>query len=119
MPGLIAGLSFIIIWLTSIVALEIRELHWRALLIQWSNDRSNGIMEVLSAANVITRHKFKEGDGGNLIYQGTLLNYETLAHLVMTEQEQKQLLVDHLKLWELDHPQPDPPTYFGKRLILA
>lgn len=55
----------------------------------------------------------------------TRLNYETLAEMavLMTEMEsERRVATNRLKkalkvvgTWETAHPQPEPPTYFGRR----
>lgn len=110
----------------------LRELAYAQRMGEWEQERSVFVVEVFQAVNAVKHHKFTKGRyyegrfGANgpggftaLVYEGTELNYSTLADMVMIEHEQQALLVvaiDHLKLYELEHPQPNPPTYFGKRI---
>jgi hypothetical protein len=112
--------------------LYLMELWYAAAQLDWEHERFVFVAEVFQAVNAVKHHKFTKGryyegrfgpngPGGHaaLVYEGTELNYETLADMVMLEHEQQELLVvaiDHLKLYEMEHPQPNPPTYFGKRL---
>lgn len=99
-----------------------RELIWAKRQMAWEIERITLVAEVFNAARAIQKHTFDWGGGGNLSFQGTLLNYETLSKMVMLNQEQSALVLvamDHVALFELEHPPPKPPTVFGKRLVLV
>jgi hypothetical protein len=132
-------LLYVIIVLAVIVAvattglyLYLMELWYAAAQLDWEHERFVFVAEVFQAVSMVKLHKFGKGryyegrfgpngPGGHvaLTFEGTELNYGTLADMVMLEHKQQELLVvaiDHLKLYELENPQPNPPTYFGKRL---
>jgi hypothetical protein len=102
--------------------------------LKWEAARIAEVSKVFSAAYALgANHKFTwgasfegrfgkngPGNGRNLAYEGTDLPYTTLASMVMMEQGQKddlQVALDHLQLWEHEHPQPTAPTVFGRRIL--
>ena len=129
---LIAVIGVLALLLIGVVYVVLIELWYAAAQLEWEHERMTFVAEVFQAVNAVKHHKFTKGryyegrfgpngPGGHaaLVYEGTELNYETLADMVMLEHEQQELLVvaiDHLKLYEMEHPQPNPPTYFGRRL---
>ena len=104
---------------------------WQYRVMAWVDERDAALVEIFQAVKAVTRHEFSWGQtykgrfGPNshyrgLAYEGTELNYETLAHMVMENQDQQALLLvafDHLALWEHDHPVPQAPTLFGRPLF--
>jgi hypothetical protein len=117
------------LWVVAILSiLTGQELKWTQAQLRWENERFVFIAEVFNAVNAVKHHKFTRGRrfGANgpggfnvLVYEGVELPYQTLADMVELEHEQQELLVvaiDHLKLYELENPKPEPPTYFGHRL---
>lgn len=124
-PWSSTGLGVIVFPLT-------RELVWRGYQLKWENERFPYIAEVVKWATMLTAipnrtgKEFSEAAGGNIQFQGTLLNFETLKHMTLqimeTYKAQQDILGNFKKaLWDLehwqrDHPQPKAPTYFGHRL---
>lgn len=99
-----------------------RELNWARQQMKWEYERITIVAEVFNAARAIQKHTFDWVAGDNLSFKGELLNYKMLAQMVMLNQEQSALVLvamDHVALFELEHPPPKPPTVFGKRLVLV
>jgi hypothetical protein len=107
-----------------------RELHWTRLVIEWTDERELIFSRIYREAEVVgavgNHVGLKEGAGGNMAYEGTLLNYDTLKVMVKNMQEQEQdrreytaklnQTLAELMQWEKDHPVPPPPTLLHRRV---
>jgi hypothetical protein len=107
-----------------------RELHWTRLVIEWTDERELIFSRIYREAEVVVavpaHDDLTEGAGGNMAYEGTLLNYDTLKTMVRYMQSQEQSRKEfttklnesllELLAWEKNHPVPAPPTLFKRRV---
>lgn len=119
---LVAALGFYLV-------LFIIELDYARRLNQWEHERFKYIEAVFVEIHIITSVPNHTTDlvstGGNIMAQGTVLNFDALKTMtrVMLEQENDRRdaqsnitrALAELGQWERENPQPDPPTYFGRR----
>jgi len=99
--------------LAAVCLLQALENFYQGKVVAWCDEREALFVEVFQAARVIMgrQHNFTRGSHG-LMYEGNDLPYTTLSEMLMLEQDQRGLLVvamDHLTLWELEHPVPEKP----------
>jgi hypothetical protein len=126
------GLLLIILLLALAFAATLREWAYSNRMLRWNLQRGQLLNDVFQAAYIVisvpdhSAGMTVDGPGGNVVYQGTMLNYETLKSMltVILKQEQdrrrgskglKSALAATAQ-YEHDNPQPKPPTYFGWRI---
>jgi hypothetical protein len=113
------GLLFIIC-LISIVVLK-RELKYAASQSNWEHARNSLLGDVVKCAMVIG-HKLPTSSLSTEIGLGSKTLVEQIKLLKDQEEARATVVrelnstIDDLKNYEMQNPQPEPPTYFGKRL---
>ena len=123
-----------VLWSGLVIAAYRRELSYSAKLHKWEKMRFVLVQDLFNAAQTLVQrgigmdhaHEFKEAPGGNIFYGHTMLNFQTLKDMVLQMQGTETQLpnvyaqlapsVKALHEWQKNNPQPDPPTYFGKRI---
>lgn len=135
--GILAVYLVIILLLLPVMVIFARELLYRRALINWDQERFVLIQAVFSEAYIIRSVPDHSKD---LQRQGTevvavrgldrnVLNFTTLKEMLWLmldmESERRAAVnrmaksIDALAEWEINHPHPKAPTYFGREIPLA
>jgi hypothetical protein len=126
-----------LIFITVLAVLAISQLGYYATLKEWERERFELVRQVIAYSNDVlqlpdharTYRRSEQRESLLLDESGTILPYATLTEMVMIDQEQRMLnnQIRHqlkaslraLTAWEASHPQPKPPTYFGRRFTIG